>query len=123
MLTFTHSFLILVTMSLLLYTATAWQIKQPAISPTVQKTAWNASSVAMFLGIILGHWLYPIRNPFSHRVGSVLPFLGVMMLVDLYWIICQDGRRTAFRWPGWWATLGIIAGTLFWAQTSKDAPF
>jgi hypothetical protein len=114
--TITQGVLLVTVVFLLVYTATAAQIKQRAISPTIRDLAWKWNSAAVFLGVMIGHWLFPGEHRLSHRVGSVLPVLGVVLVIDAVHAWRKWPERVWWRYPGIWAPVGIVAGSFLWGQ-------
>lgn len=123
--TITEGVILVTVVFLLVYTATAAQIKQRAISPTIRDLAWRWNAASVFLGIMIGHWLFPGSHAISHQVGSVIPVLVVTLAVDLYWarFVMVDSEwkagngRLWWRYPGLWAAVGIAAGSFLWGQS------
>lgn len=97
---------------LLSWTAIAHRFGQRAISPTMRDLAWRWSTSALVAGVLIGHWYMPGLG-ISHRVGSVLPVIGLSFAFDLY--VKPDGKPW-WKFPGIWFAVGLAAGTILWGQ-------
>lgn len=95
------------------YTAIAKPVfGQKTISQAMRDASWKFNSAPFSVGVMAGHWFFPIRNPAHHAVGDVLP----VILLVLVWDIAWAGQRGWFRYPGIWFALGVPAGALLWSQ-------
>ena len=119
----TQWIVIAVIVGLLAYDVIVGKIHQPTESTVIRDWGWKFNTFAFTAGFLIGHWFLPRKVVSFTAWGYALPILGGLMAFDIFWMIKYKSERRWFRWPGWWALIGIPCGMFLWGQRSGQSPF
>lgn len=108
---------------LLGYDAIVGLIKQPTESQVLRDWGWRWNTLPFCAGFLLGHWFFPRVAVSFTAWGYAIPILLILLVWDIAWWQIKGDERAWYRWPGWYALLGIPAGVFLWGQASPGAPF
>jgi hypothetical protein len=108
---------------LLVYDGIVGLLKQPTESQVLREWGWKFNTLPFCAGFLLGHWFFPRVSVSFTAWGYAIPLLVGLLAWDIAWGHYASNRRAWFRWPGWYALLGIPAGVFLWGQVSGEAPF
>jgi len=118
----TQIFIIIIIVIVLAYDVITQKIQQPTESTVLRLWARDWTLLPFCAGFLIGHWFAP-RQIVSHTAwGNGLMIMAVLFGIDLYWKLSKKGDAW-FRYPLWYALLGIPSGLFLWGQSSSWAPF
>lgn len=118
----TKTILIITFIFLIVYDAIVDILKQPTESQVLLAWGWQFNALPLTAGILIGHWFFPHKSStLGSIVGLVLPFIAAALIWDLIWNL-KFGGEAWFRYPGFYALLGIPIGSYLWSQFSSGSP-
>ena len=120
-LTVTGMMIIVVFVTLLLWTGIAQKYGNPTISMTMRDWAWEWNTTALIAGILISHWYVSLKKPLTRAFGYTLPFILGYLAFDLVWFF-KDYVNGWYRWPIIPHVVGLVVGSFFWGQSHGDAP-
>lgn len=116
----TQIFIIVIILAVLVYDGLVSSLNQPTESTVMRAWAWKFNTFPFAAGLVLGHWFFNIPHPNYSAWGYAIPILGALGVWDLTWhFISKDKpEHPWYRWPGFYALIGIVAGMFLWGQGS-----
>jgi hypothetical protein len=74
------------------------------------------------VGFLMGHWFFPRRTTLSFGWMIAIPIWAVLISWDIWWDIHHPGVTPWYRFPGIWAMIGAVCGSILWGQPNSQSP-
>lgn len=104
---------------LLIYDAFVGTLGVPTESQVLRDWALQSVTLPFTAGFLLGHWFFPRKEvDYSAWVFAAI-FLLAFGAWDIYWFynnLPGTMPNVWYRYPGWYALLGVPVGTYLWGQ-------
>jgi hypothetical protein len=114
--TITHWLLIGIIIGLLIYDALVNKFGVPTESQVLRDWGQKFTALPFTAGFLLGHWFFNHVNLWTTGWMYALPLFIGLGAWDGWWWANNKALGVWYRYPGLWASLGILAGHFLWGQ-------
>jgi hypothetical protein len=108
---------------LLGYDAFVAVLHEPTESQVLRDWGHVSTCLPFVAGFLLGHWFLPRQNPSGSAWGNAAILILALGAWDLWWFFTGRTDCPFYRYPGFYAILGVPLGSFLWGQGDGSAPF